>query len=569
MPKVFVHPASSALSRALIPKLLTRTPNANDDGEDDDDEQAEKTEQKQQQETYHVVVAEAEKKRAKDEAHLPGSASRPLPGEGVETVALGDKEALRKALLACDALLLDVSRMGQAEEVERAVALAQMLHEAADEFVTPKTVVLVSTVMTWAKTKPVEDASEDAALLEDEYRRRRPHRNFKAHADAEKLVVKLGKKSNGKLQTYVVAAGLTYGAGEGVLHGLFRAAWSLARPALPVFGGAEKVLPMIHLHDLADVVLCTMENNAETPYVLGVDESTTLLGELTAAISQKLGPGGTKAAAEEDMHLMEDMSQLDCDMLTLNLRLEGGAALEFPFEWQCREGPIEAMPQLIREFRTTRRLAPVRIALYGPPGVGKTTFARRLCQHYKLHHVERSRVIQETMKRLRASAAVLDNPAEDADLEQAETDKATLETVEAYQADNDGKYEEVQILKWFREMLASKSCRNQGYVLDGYPDTEEMAKELFQPLEEEPDEELEPDQPDPRLMPEYVLALEAPDAFLKERIMALPEAEVAGTGNAELAFVQRLQQYRSTHTDDATVLNFYDFHEVHPVTLGV
>merc|ERR1719182_827112 len=125
------------------------------------------------------------------------------------------------------------------------------------------------------------------------------------------------------------------------------------------------------------------------------------------------------------------------------------------------------------------------------------------------------------MSRLRASAAVLEDPAEDADLEQAEMDKAVLETVEAYLADNDGKYDETQVLTWFRDMLASKPCRNQGYVLDGYPDSEDMAKELFQPLDNEL-EELEPDQPDPRLLPEYIFALDAPDEFLKERIMALP-----------------------------------------------
>lgn len=105
-------------------------------------------------------------------------------------------------------------------------------------------------------------------------------------------------------------------------------------------------------------------------------------------------------------------------------------------------------------------------------------------------------------------------------------------------------------------------------MLDGYPASEEMAKELFQPLDEEPEEELEPDQPDPRLMPEYVYTLDASDHFLKDRIMALPEAEVADTDNAETAFVQRLQVYRAANNEDASVLNFFDFHEVNCVTLG-
>lgn len=86
--------------------------------------------------------------------------------------------------------------------------------------------------------------------------------------------------------------------------------------------------------------------------------------------------------------------------------------------------------------------------------------------------------------------------------------------------------------------------------------------------DQEEEKEVDADAPDKRLMPEFVFGLDAPDAFLKDRIMALPEAEVAGTENAETAFVQRLQTYRSNNTEDSTVLNYFDFHEVHPINIG-
>ena len=60
-------------------------------------------------------------------------------------------------------------------------------------------------------------------FTEDDYRRRRPHPNFKEHISAEKTVMKFGKTNKGKLVTYVVAAGLTYGAGESIFHYLFKA----------------------------------------------------------------------------------------------------------------------------------------------------------------------------------------------------------------------------------------------------------------------------------------------------------------------------------------------------------
>ena len=81
-----------------------------------------------------------------------------------------------------------------------------------------------------------------------------------------------------KLTSYVVAAGLLYGAGESLFHFLFKvsyyirrllvhycmmsslwcvcvapfqSAWHGDTPALPVFGDGTNILPTIHIHDLA------------------------------------------------------------------------------------------------------------------------------------------------------------------------------------------------------------------------------------------------------------------------------------------------------------------------------
>lgn len=62
----------------------------------------------------------------------------------------------------------------------------------------------------------------DVPFTEEDYRRRRPHPNFKNHIAAEKLVIKLGKTDKSKFTSYVVAAGLTYGEGESIFHFLFK-----------------------------------------------------------------------------------------------------------------------------------------------------------------------------------------------------------------------------------------------------------------------------------------------------------------------------------------------------------
>ena len=71
-----------------------------------------------------------------------------------------------------------------------------------------------------------------------------------------------------------------------------------------------------------------------------------------------------------------------------------------------------------------------------------------------------------------------------------------------------------------------------------------------------------------KLMPEQVFAFDAPDEFLRARIMALPESVVHGTHNTEEDFMRRLNAYRALNTDEETVLNYFDELEFHPLHIG-
>ena len=58
-------------------------------------------------------------------------------------------------------------------------------------------------------------------------------------------------------------------------------------------------------------------------------------------------------------------------------------------------------------------------------------------------------------------------------------------TVDIYTVDihayiiSDNKYSSQHILEFYKQKLKSMPCQNQGFVLDGFPKTEEEAKELF------------------------------------------------------------------------------------------
>ena len=54
--------------------------------------------------------------------------------------------------------------------------------------------------------------------------------------------------------------------------------------------------------------------------------------------------------------------------------------------------------------RSTRQLLPIRLCILGPPAVGKSAVAKRLCEHYKLHHVHLKDVIDSAIQRVEQSA---------------------------------------------------------------------------------------------------------------------------------------------------------------------
>ena len=43
---------------------------------------------------------------------------------------------------------------------------------------------------------------------------------------------------------------------------------------------------------------------------------------------------------------------------------------------------------------------PIRICVLGPPAVGKSTIAQKICRHYKMHHVRLRDTISETIAHL-------------------------------------------------------------------------------------------------------------------------------------------------------------------------
>ena len=61
-------------------------------------------------------------------------------------------------------------------------------------------------------------------------------------------------------------------------------------------------------------------------------------------------------------------------------------------------GLVENILSVIKEYKETRGLLPVRACILGPPTSGKTLHIGQLCQHYKLHHIKIETVIKEAIQ---------------------------------------------------------------------------------------------------------------------------------------------------------------------------
>uniref|UniRef100_A0A665TK17 Adenylate kinase 7a n=1 Tax=Echeneis naucrates TaxID=173247 RepID=A0A665TK17_ECHNA len=449
--------------------------------------------------------------------------------------------------MQCDVVVYNISENATPQLLEEATWAITSLHAEMQNFKSRKMFILISTVMTWAMTKP-----QNVLLTEEEFRRRRPHPNFKNHNNLEKLVLKLGRGKKSKLSGYVVGSGLQYGKGESLFHYFFKVSWLMQSPEVPLFGEGTNYIPMIHIYDLARVIQNIIELRPKSKYILAVDDSKNTLEDIVKVTME--------------VYAFLPFQPEEMEYLNINLRLDAFIIKDtFSLTWTSESGIVENMETIVEEYKDTRQLLPIRICLVGPPSVGKTTVSEKLCNHYQIHHIKLKEVIEEKITQLKDMV----NGSDSVSGEGAAAAHKQLDNINTSMNMNAGRLEDHLLFDILQEKLNSKPCSNQGFVLDGFPKTYEQAKMIFTGQDSE-DQDLTVKRPvyNKTITPEHVIALDASDDFLIKRVQGLPEAVAQKMRYTQDDFPSRLMRYRQLSTAEETLLDYFDELEIHPERIG-
>uniref|UniRef100_UPI0037E8AD03 adenylate kinase 7-like n=1 Tax=Semicossyphus pulcher TaxID=241346 RepID=UPI0037E8AD03 len=473
------------------------------------------------------------------------------------------RDELLEGLLECDIVVYNVSEASTRQQVEEATWALTALQSQMENFKSQKMFILVSSVMTWAMTKVQNPDETDVLLTEEEFIRRRPHPSFRNHNNLEKLVLKLHGGKRSKLRGYVVASGLQYGKGENIFHYFFKVSWLMQFPKVPLFGQGTNYIPMIHVYDLGGVIqnIVEIKPRLKSKYILAVDDSKNTLEDIVKIISDTLGPGKIDKVPEQDAVAMKAFKPEELPFLSINLRLDAFIIKDsFILRWTSEAGMVENIESIVKEYKDTRQLLPVRICLVGPPAVGKTTVAQKLCSHYQIHHIKIKEVLEEKMTQLKEIVDTAADPVAE------EGVAAAQKQLEAFNK----TMEMNEVLNILQEKLNSKPCRNQGFVLDGFPKTYEEARLIFSDEVTE-NQDFMPKTPayNKKITPEHVFALNATDDFLTKRAQGLPQSVAEKMRYTQEEFTARLTRYRQLLTAEETLLDYFDEIEIHPEHINV
>ncbi|EAS02125.2 Dpy-30 motif protein (macronuclear) [Tetrahymena thermophila SB210] len=536
---------------------------------------------------------------------------------------------LSKVILDSDVIIYDLNSC-DLEEAEFAIKTLKM-----GEYKDEKILIFISSVMVWSNTplrekkendeireedgleEPQSDNEDEAQnaggddeevqkkvylrYTEKEYTQRKPLPKYEVLKSLETMCIAAGNAKQ-NLRSYVLCSGIQYGNGEQVFYDHFQSAWLQDPEELIVVGDGKNRIPTIHVRDLAMFAKKIVDKPPNQSYIFAIDhnQKPTQLS-LVQAISKGLGTGKVKHIDLAQAAL----SNNNFDIFSLDVRLRPSRVFDLTAEeeeqqqeddeqdgvdkppkgpeWHCKEGLIQNIAKLNKEFNDFNGLKPNRIFLAGPPASGKTYYGEKLAKHYNIPHILIKHVVEQFLKVNEAAKEEFEN------LKQTQVDAARTVFEAELKKKKPKKGEPVPVFdenavvirlpdtmlfQAFQWRLKQTDCQNRGYVLDGYPKTFAQAQGVFlksKLADGEEDNENAEKIIDDTLIPESVVFFQASDEFLKQRVKELPEEKVAGTHYNEEGMNRRLADYRKhneQNTGEPILFDFFKQNQIDPLIIN-
>lgn len=106
-----------------------------------------------------------------------------------------------------------------------------------------------------------------------------------------------------------------------------------------------------------------------------------------------------KSVSKEEAFLLPEVSQQIYDQMTVDLNIDPVYIID-RIRWYFDMPLQDTVDVVIKEYKTSRNLHPVKIIVLGPPASGKTRVARYLANHYGIHYIHVKTLISDTIQKL-------------------------------------------------------------------------------------------------------------------------------------------------------------------------
>jgi len=387
-----------------------------------------------------------------------------LPPNVERIVPRTNTPLLLQTITSCSAIIFDLH---QADTSELEFVIKHLKLSTLSQ---PTTLILISSVNVWAKTKKVvqerekKDPDEEAQIdviplstthlsntfTDSDFHRRIPSAAYQDWKTMETLVLALNAKEN--LRTVVVGAGVLYGND-----------FSLSIPR--------------HVRDCARLVKHLLLNES-AEYILAVDRGNLSQASILTGIVGSMADN----TALDSITPLEALLVDNADVLTLDLAVTPSKIMD-DIHWWCEDGlQGENLDRVAQEFVKWRKILATKVLTYAPPFSGDLVNA--LAEAYRIPVVRVEEVIDTWLERNRPIVA----SEEEEEKEDTEED-AHYKIIDAEwkKAKSEQRSLECSLLRpILHERLISKACRFRGYVLDSYPLCVEDGERIFtEKVEEE------------------------------------------------------------------------------------